>query len=182
MWQVRWVGRDRGPADSVTDGRQALDTVLCDSNEACFVPYEAATRFPGRQAQIAELETAAARHVVAALRELDEVLAAGASFPSLFSREGKHSCVFPDSAVGKRVGDSLAAPARLCPAGRALEWPRKGRRGADESRAGRSVAVDPVLGAEFDRLFVDDRGECPVEEWADRCKVEGLAAAGRWEE
>ena len=44
------------------------------------------------------------------------------------------------------------------------------------------MAVDPVLGAEFDRLFVDDRGEGPVEEWADRCKVEGLAAAGRWEE
>ena len=65
----------------------ALHAVLRGDDEAHLVPLRARARLPARRAQVAELVPAAARHVVAPDRELDEVSAARAALPALALRE-----------------------------------------------------------------------------------------------
>ena len=146
----------------------ALHAVLRGDDEARLVPLRARARLPARRAQVAELVPAAARHVVAPVRELDEVPAAGAALPARLTSECEHTRVVCSSAEHReRVRRRLAVPAGLRPAFGACEVPRGGRRGADEGGAGGAVAVDPVFGAELDRLLVDERGEGAVEVWAN---------------
>ena len=116
----------------------------------------ARTRLPRPSAEVAELLLAAARHVVAAHCELDEVAARGAALPALFLPEFEHRIVRVVRTGAAGVRGELAATASLRVTGWRSASDRAGRFcGRTEERgACGDVAVDAVLDAELATLLL----------------------------
>lgn len=144
-----------------------------------LLPLRTLARLPVRRTQVAELPAAAARHVVAPVRELDEVAAPRAAPPARLRRELQDRAVRRGVARARRVRGLLALPARLRGARGAAVRVRGGRGGAEEARARWEVAVHAVRGAEFEGLGLEGTREALAEVSADVGQGEGLLAAAR---
>ena len=111
----------------------------------------ARARLPRPSAEVAELLLAAARHVVAAHRELDKVAARGAALPALFLPEFEHHVVRVVRTGAAGVRGELAVAASL----RVTGWRSASDRAGlfcgrtEERGACGDVAVDAVLDAEL---------------------------------
>ena len=133
-----------------------LDSVLGRSDKPSFVPLSTRAGLPLCRAKVAELVSAPASHMVAPDRELDEVTAAGATLPARSLRELDDSRIFRSGAALRRqVLGSLAVSTGAVPTLRTRETGGGRCRGAEESRAGGTMTIDPILGPKFDRLLVE---------------------------
>ena len=95
----------------------SLYPVFRGSKQAALVPLCTRTRLPPRRAEVAKLVAAPARHVEAAVRQLDKVATARAALPARLTREGEHALVGrARTAQGEGMCGGLAVPARLGPA------------------------------------------------------------------
>lgn len=155
-----------------------LHSVFRGDKQPVFVPLLARARLPLRPAQVAELVSAAARHVVAPDRELDEVSAARAALPALALREREHARI-----LGRRTRNAGQVPRRLAARARhgstcgARETFRVAGRCAEECGAGWTVTVNAILGSELYCFSVEACCEVAVQVGADSSDIEGLFAA-----
>lgn len=70
-----------------------LHPILRRGNESVLIPLLASAGLPSCGAQVAELVSAPAGHMVAPDRELDEMTAARASLPSRLRRQSDHHSI-----------------------------------------------------------------------------------------
>ncbi len=134
----------------------SVDSVLSRSDEPIFIPLSTFAGLPLRGAKVTELMSASACHVVAPHRELYEVAAAWATLPSRFLRELDDGGILRSCAARRqRVSSSFTMATSVVSASKTRDAGREHRRGAEESRAGGTMTIDPVFGAKLDRFLVE---------------------------
>ena len=150
--------------------------------EPVLVPLGAPTRLPPRGAQVAELVSAPARHVVAPVRELDEVAAARAAFPALLRGEVQDLAVVCRVAGPEAVVGLFALPACASETARAVVRSRGARGGPQECGASWTVTVDAIRCAEFESLLFKRPCDGLAEIATNVAQDERLLAAARGEQ
>lgn len=118
-----------------------------------LLPLWTAARLPIGGAEVAELLAAPARHVVASVRELDEVAAARAALPALLLGEVQDLAVLRRVARMRGVVGLFALPACADVTARAEVRSWGARSSSQEGRAGWTMAIDTVRSAELESLL-----------------------------
>ena len=147
-----------------------------------LLPLGAAARLPVGGAEVAELLAAPARHVIAAVRELDEVAAARAAFPALLRGEVQDLAVVCRVAGPKAVVGLFALPACVSETARAVVRSRGARGGPQECGASWTVTVDAIRCAEFESLLFKRPCDGLAEIATNVAQDERLLAAARGEQ
>jgi hypothetical protein len=165
-------------------GRRKLtpSSVLGCFNQPVLVPLGASAVLPRFSAQVAELLPAAARHVVASMCKLDELMARRAALPAFSLAHSQNLLVLLVIAREETMGSTLAPRARPRSALRARgDRDDVGGR-TEELRASRNMAVDSTDCAELKCLLVEAGHDCPTDCSSHGVDHEGDVAASRREE
>lgn len=159
-----------------------LHPVLGRGNKPVLVPLLALAVPPLGGAQVAELVSATACHMVAPDREFHEMTAARASLPPGLGSQGNHSSVLRARASGRQsMRSRLAVATCVLPAGGAEEVYRGWGGRAEEGGTGGPLAVHPVLRPELERLPVELLLNFPVQIDMNLFELERLPTTGWWE-
>lgn len=160
----------------------SVDPCLSCRDQSILIPLKTSTRFPSLRAQITELLSASAYHMIASDCQLDETVTPRASLPTLGFGQRKYCFVLLGRAVRCPMGSVLAVSASGDPANVTLERGSSCRCCTQEGRTRWTMTIHSVGSTVFEGLFLERRRQFGPQIGANVCKSEGLIAAPRRKE